>query len=105
MWRPHWTARDPAPEPIRDPVLAKLVEFVEPIANWDVPEREIKPMQQGPVEEAAAGMATLEGHDFAQMTEDERQPWRESAMKKLADQHKRRQERENRQLIKEEAGN
>jgi hypothetical protein len=55
------------------------------------PPRVVQPMLTGDVEEAAAGMAALNGEDFTAMTEAERQPYRESATDQILTASKKRE--------------
>jgi hypothetical protein len=59
------------------------------IANSpDPPARVILPMLKGDVEDVAAGMAVLNDLDWMQMTESERQPYREVAADKIIQSRK-----------------
>jgi len=56
------------------------------------PPRVVQPMLKGDVEEAAAGMAALNGLDFEHgMTESERQPYREEAANMIIQARKDRE--------------
>lgn len=68
-----------APGELHDEHLQHIYDGAAELAAWVPPERIVLPMLDGDIEQAAAGMAALNGEDFTQMTEDERQPYRESA--------------------------
>lgn len=66
-----------------DQHLRSIYQGLLEIAQNPLPERVIQPQLTGDVEDAAAGMAVLNGLDWMQMTEPERQPYREVAADKL----------------------
>lgn len=85
----------PTPEEERDygdPHLQHIIDGAMQIVNAPPPPpRVVLPMLTGDVEEAAAGMAALNGEDFTAMTEAERQPYRESATDQILTASKKRE--------------
>ncbi len=86
-----------------DPTLERAYNDLSTIASWHPEPRVVLPAKDGPVEEAAAGMAAINGADFATMTESERQPYRESAAGLLIETRQRNAEAELAQRIDEES--
>jgi len=76
-----------------DAHLQHIIDGAMEIANAaPPPPRVILPMLQGEVEEAAAGMAMLNGLDFEHgMTKGERQPYREAAADRIIQARKDRE--------------
>lgn len=65
-----------------DPHLHNIYKSLQQMSDNPLPAlppRTILPMRQGDVEAAGAGMAVLNNLDWMQMTESERQPYREEA--------------------------
>jgi len=85
----------PTPEEERDYSDAHLQNIIdgaqEILDAPPPPPRVVLPMLSGDVEEAAAGMAALNGGDFTTMTEPERQPYRESAADQIITARKKRE--------------
>ena len=78
-------------DPGHDDHLKHLADGFAAVGRWKPEtERVVLPMLEGPVEDAAAGMAALNNSDWMQMTESERQPYREQAASMLIAARKER---------------
>jgi len=88
-----------------DAHLQHIIDGAMEIANAaPPPPRVIPPMLPGDVEQAAAGMAALNGLDFGhEMTESERQPYRESAADQIITARKKQELDRQAQLEKDGA--
>ena len=76
-------------ERYNDELLESARGMFHQIANAPPSGPAVLPMLTGEIEEAAAGMAALNGEDFATMPENQRQPYREVAANKVISARKK----------------